>query len=233
MHKARVIEQFERRLLELGCPPRGLRRCVEEVADHHEDLKRAALQEGLAEAEAEARASQLLGEPVALAQNFAVVLRQSSWFGRHRVLTFCFLPPLGIFAASIMGLGAVLGLLRLYYTGDEWNVLAAEGDGWNPIALGIRTSWYLAMACMTLVFCWLARHSAAGIRWALAGCAVCSLQSFFGFCRIVPHATTIGYSLSPNWHCALIPLLIGGTIYALHRRAQGQLTAVSENEQNR
>ena len=229
MHKPRAIERFERRMVELGCPPRELRRCVEEIADHHEDLKRTALEEGLAEAEAEARANQLLGEPVALAERFAAVLRQSSWFGRHRVLTFCLLPPAGIFAASILALGAVLGLLRLYYSADEWSVVAGEGDGWNPIALGVRSSWYLALGLMTLVFCWLARRSAAGIWWALAACAVCSFQSSFGFCEIVPHATTIGYTLSPNWHGALIPLVIGAVIYALHQRARRQLAGATKN----
>ncbi|HEY5911420.1 MAG TPA: permease prefix domain 1-containing protein [Verrucomicrobiae bacterium] len=226
MHRAHAIGQFERRLAELGCPPRELRRYAEEIADHHEDLKEAALEEGLAEAEAEARATRLLGEPVALAERFAAVLRQSSWFGRHRVLTFCILPPVGIFAASIFGLGVALGLLRLYYSADEWSVLAGEGDGWNPIALGVRTSWYVAMGLVTLVFCWLSRRCSAGIGWALAACVVCSIQSLFGFCSVVPHSTTIGYSLSPNWHCALLPLVIGSAIYALHQRARSRWVAV-------
>ncbi len=232
MRNPDVIEQFERRLAELGCPPRKLRRYVQEIRDHHEDLKRAALEEGLAEAQAEARASRLLGEPVELAELFAAGLRQSSWFGRHRVLTFCLLPPAGVFGASIFGLGTVLALLRLCYSEADWGVVAGEGDGLNLIALGIRTSWYLALALMTLMFCWLARRSGAGIRWALAACAVCSFQSFFGFYQIVPHATTIGYSLSPNWLGPLTPLAIGAATYFLHRRAGHKLEASPAGEQN-
>src|SRR5580765_654761 len=120
MHKSITLRQFEHRLAGLGCPRHHLKRYVEEVAEHHDDLKRAALEEGLAEADAEAYASRLLGEPVELAERCAAALRQSSWFGRHRVLSFCFLPPAVIFAASILGLLAVLGLLRVCLSGDQW-----------------------------------------------------------------------------------------------------------------
>jgi hypothetical protein len=43
MPDAIAIEQFERRLVELGCPGRPLRERVEELGDHYHDLKAAAL----------------------------------------------------------------------------------------------------------------------------------------------------------------------------------------------
>jgi hypothetical protein len=87
MHSSsRAIELLQRRVVELGCLPAQLRRQVQEMAEHHADLKRAALGEGLAEVDAEARADELLGEPVELAEGLAAVLRHYSWFGRHRVL---------------------------------------------------------------------------------------------------------------------------------------------------
>src|SRR5436189_4610752 len=96
LQNAMVIEQFKRRLIELGLPMDRIRRNIQELADHHEDLKRDALEEGLSEAAAEARATERLGEPVALAERVAAVLRNSSWCGRHPVFSFCILPPLGI-----------------------------------------------------------------------------------------------------------------------------------------
>ncbi|MGA2656823.1 MAG: PDZ domain-containing protein [Verrucomicrobiota bacterium] len=42
-----VIAQFERRLVELGCPARELLRQVREIADHYEDLEEAVLIEQL------------------------------------------------------------------------------------------------------------------------------------------------------------------------------------------
>src|SRR5580698_8230768 len=95
MPDAGVIGQFERRLVELGCPGTQARRKAQELADHHADLKQAALEDGLSETEAEARAVAQLGEPVGLAEKLAYILRQSSWWGRHPVLGFCLLPLFG------------------------------------------------------------------------------------------------------------------------------------------
>src|ERR1044071_4054712 len=96
MHKNITIGKFEQRLLQLGCPVSLARRQVRELADHREDLKLTAMEEGLSEADAEKRADEQLGEPVALAEYAVKVLRQSSWWGRHPIIGFCLLPPLGI-----------------------------------------------------------------------------------------------------------------------------------------
>src|ERR1051326_6459205 len=90
MRDAKVIERFQRRLLELGCPGKKVRRAAQELADHYEDLKQAALEDGLSDAASEERAAGLLGEPIALAERTAAALRHSSWWGRA-------LPPRGVF----------------------------------------------------------------------------------------------------------------------------------------
>src|SRR5262245_29922509 len=95
MPKADVIERFQRRMIELGCPGKRIRRVTQELADHYEDLKQAAIGDGLADEAAKERAEALLGEPTALAERAAAALRHSSWWGRHRVLGFGFLAPLG------------------------------------------------------------------------------------------------------------------------------------------
>jgi len=50
----------------------------------------------LSEADAEARADAQLGEPAALAEQLALVLRRSSWWGRHPFIGFCLLPVLAL-----------------------------------------------------------------------------------------------------------------------------------------
>ena len=78
MHRAKVIRELDRRLVELGCPARERLRQVREVAEHYADLRRECLEEGLGEAEAGARAETLLGNPSALGEQLAEVLRRSS-----------------------------------------------------------------------------------------------------------------------------------------------------------
>ena len=51
---ALVQYEIDRRLVELGCPAGQAGRKLHELADHHEDLKLDALEEGLSEADAEA-----------------------------------------------------------------------------------------------------------------------------------------------------------------------------------
>jgi hypothetical protein len=177
MHNAVSIERFKLRLEELGCPASQMRRCVQEVADHREDLKNAALEEGLPEPVAEVRADALLGEPLTLAEQLAAAIRQSSWWGRHPFIGFCLLPP--VVSLLVWGLGLMLcaGAWRLCLTAGEWSILT-DGDG-----VGIRIirtlatgTYYGAIAAAAVFFCWLARRSMSGLKWALTACAVCSLH---------------------------------------------------------
>src|SRR6478672_7032864 len=104
MRDADLIERFQRRMLELGCPGKKVRRAAQELADHYEDLKQAALEDGFSDAASEERAASLLGEPMALAERAATALRHSSWLGRHRVLGFGFLAPLGFALAWMLSI---------------------------------------------------------------------------------------------------------------------------------
>jgi hypothetical protein len=222
------VLRFEQRLAALGCSTQERESRARELADHYEDLKLAGLEEGLSEAAAEARANELLGEPVALAEQLAGALRQSTWWGRHRIIGFCLLPPLGIFAASVLSLFAVLACLRLCFSASEWSVLADQGAGFRLLALGVQLANYVATAAISVLFCWLARRSISGLRWAILACGVCSLQSYFGYCRIAPHAVSIGYSLSPDWICVLIPLLVAGTIWARQAHTSRALRCIPD-----
>src|SRR5262245_59645694 len=115
MRNSTTIQRFRHRLVELGYPESHLRRDTQELADHHGDLKNAAKEEGLTEAAAEAKANQLLGDPIALAERAAERLRRSYWSGRHPWIAFCILPPfasMGIMIATILlGIFVISALL--------------------------------------------------------------------------------------------------------------------------
>jgi hypothetical protein len=223
------VLRLEKRLTDLGCPARERERRARELADHYEDLKLAGLEEGLSEAAAETRANELLGEPVSLAEQLAGVLRQSSWWGRHRIIGFCLFPPVGIFVASVLSLFAVLGGLRVCFSASEWRVLADQGSGFRLLVLGVELANYAATAGISILFCWLAQRSISGLRWGMLACGICSLQSYFGYCRIAPHAVSIGYSLSPDWICVLIPLLVAGAVWARQARSSKMAGGGSED----
>jgi hypothetical protein len=237
-----VIAQFERRLVELGCPWRRLREKVRELAEHHQDLKQAALEEGLTDAEAEGRADAQLGDPMVLAENAVMLLRQSSWWGRHPIIGFCLLPPLGFIPAWAACWGMVLGACWLAgnifgpaYAIDERLASAFSDDpalfnGYvTPANFGLTLA---AVLLIVLVFCQLARRSAAGPKWMLTACGVCSLSSYFSFAAIEPHNVTVGYWFGllwryPQWIYAGVPLLAGVAIFLGQCRCERRLARIA------
>src|SRR5579862_350362 len=197
------IEPLRRRLMELGCPIAQMRRLVREVADHREDLKQAAASAGLSGADAEARANASLGDPLALAEQLMTALRQSTWWGRHHVVTFGLLPLLvypilwALFLLFQMALGFALGY------GWNWEKLRVVVN--NPVAFQHLTTVfqfmdYDAIALVALLFCWLARRAAVSLKWMVTACAVCSAIAVITWGRIEPHSFTLGFSMNGHLH---------------------------------
>jgi hypothetical protein len=237
MPNATAIEQFERRLIEMGCPARRLQEQVRELADHYEDLKLAALEDGLSEPEAEARATALLGNPVMLAENIVAGLRESSWWGRHPFIGFVLLPPLGfVFVWAACG-GALFGLCRLLgwifgraYDFDEKTASALSGDpgAFHSITGPLNASLHaLSFMILTAGLCRLARRSAVGLKWVLATCAACLLTSLFFCYSIRPHFLIVLLTWpSPYWPDAGIPLAVALVAGVRQRRMESRLAPI-------
>lgn len=212
MRNDAVIGRFERRLVESGFPGDQVRRNVRELAEHHQDLKQNALEEGLSEAEAQTRADELLGEPAVLAEILATALRQSSWWGRHPIIGFGLLPPLGILLLLSLGLGLDCLLGALYFPREQLTALANSAPGLNFFRVSLDTTCYAAILLAALLFCSLARRTGAWLKWALVACAVCALQGLFFYHTLRAHEFSIGYNLHPDWGCFSLPWLAALTV---------------------
>ena len=218
-----VVAAVERCLRAAGGSGRSLAGPLRELADHHEDLRLAALAQGCTEAEAEALADARLGEPTDLARQWAAVLRQASWWGRHPWLGFGILPPVafllvwclvgaGVVAAG--GLGLWLRHVGGFSAGDLATAFLAEPEAFAEVyavPAGVNTA---ALALVVLGFGRLARRALLGPRWlALAG-LVTAGQGFFLQNGLEPHRFNFGYGWPPNWAGAAIPLLVAGLLVA-------------------
>jgi hypothetical protein len=217
------IEPLRRRLVELGCPLAQVRRLVREVADHREDLKQAAVSEGLSGADAEARANAHLGDPLALAEELMTALRRSSWWGRHFVVTFGLLPLLVY--PILWSLLLVLQMALEFALGYGWDTKKLHVATNNPVAfhhlaMVVHGADYVAIALVTLLFCWLARRSVVSLKWMVIACVICSLYASFFYARIWPHFFAMGITWTPQWIKAAIPLLIAGAVYVFQRRTR-------------
>jgi hypothetical protein len=227
------IEQLRGRLVELGCPKAHVRRLVREVAEHREDLKQAAVLEGLSGADAESQANAQLGDPIALAEHLMVAVRRSSWSGRHFVVTFGLLPLL---AFPVLWLLLMIIELSLGFAlGFGWDYKKLHVAAINPVAnhhinIALRSMDYAAITLVALLFCWLARRSAVSAKWMVTSCAICSFYALVTYGRVEPHSFTMGFITStagipPIHQCikATIPLLIAGVFYVFQRRAKHEL----------
>ncbi|HZV36536.1 MAG TPA: hypothetical protein VFB72_18305 [Verrucomicrobiae bacterium] len=212
MPEATPIRLVEQRLVELACPPAILQRKIRELAEHREDLKREALEEGLSEDEAEERADKLLGEPYALAEHLAAALRQSSWWGRHPIIGFCLLPPFIILLCLFLGLWLGDMITRLILTPDQLNALADDSAGLAFFRLVLQGIYYCAIVVAAALFCWLARRTMTGLKWALAASGICALHGWLFWVQVRPHNISAGYNYPPrgagHWAAILVPLAV-------------------------
>ena len=222
------IEQLRGRLLKLGCPITHIRRLEREVADHREDLKQAGLTEGLSETDADARANTLLGDPVYLAEQMMKNIRRSSWWGRHRVVTFVLLP---LFAYpvlwTLLTLSVHLLIFKLGYDLDRKKIAAAVNNPivFHHIFLGFQLADYLAVVLSTLLFCWLARRAAVKFKWMFIAAVICSLLFGGSYAHVKPTANgytvTLGAIVNPAlaYVRGTIPLVIVGAACFFQWRA--------------
>jgi prepilin-type N-terminal cleavage/methylation domain-containing protein len=222
------IDQLRHQLVKLGCPAKQVRRLVQEVAEHREDLKQAGVAEGLSAAAAESRANTRLGDPFDLANDLMVTVRRSSWWGRHSFVGFGVLPLLVY--PVLWALLVVLQVVLVY----GWNMKKLDvAIKNNPVAFHhfiilFQCMDYVAIALATLLFCWLARRSAVNLKWMVIACAVCSVVAVITWGKITGQAFLLGFAVSHGphrtwilhlqWIRGAVPLLIAGAVYAFQRR---------------
>jgi hypothetical protein len=239
-----VIGQFERRLVELGCPAAKLREKVRELADHYEDLRLAALEEGVSEKDAKARADAQLGDTVQLAEKIVAVLRQSSWWGRHPIIGFCWLPLFAFTPAWLLCGGILAGLCwlmaRLFgptynFDAQALDALRHDSGAFNTFASPVNAALtFFAVLLSGLLFLWLARRSALGLKWMVLTCAITSANSFFVYSTIQPGSVAVGYALpSPNWIFAATPLVIAGAALFRQRKVERCLAPIPSERRSK
>ena len=229
MRNPDFIERLCRRLVELGCPLAQVRRLVREVADHREDLKQAALAEGLSGPGAEARTDVQLGDPLYLAERLMAAQRRSSWWGRHYVITFGLLPVL-----AVPVLWALVLLLELFLLvgvlGHGWNLTKLRPMADDPVTFSyllmiFQLMDYLAVAFVALALHRLARRAAVNRKWMMIAFGLCSFYSLLSWASVEPHHFSLGFSANLHFHMhyeqwikGMIPLAVAATGCVLRRR---------------
>lgn len=222
MFESRCCREVQRQLLFHGLPAVRIDRVMRELAEHWEDLRAAALEEGFSETDAVVEADKRLGEPEQLAAEVIAGLRRGSWLGRHPILSVCVLPLL--LPLLLMGVVA----MPLYWFGKLTGLTLWYDPGPADVALMfwvMRTMYYAALIASVLWLCWRCWASGLGVRWVVAICSWCALAAILRFFDADPVSRNlvVGFSFPfrLNSHTAvtlLIHAVMAGTFLLAARR---------------
>ena len=227
MRKIESTAALRRKLIGRGLPAGYVCRAVRELEDHRDDLREEAKEQGMEGAAADRYADEKLGDLGALAKTMCQSMRRSNWWGRHPIFTFCFL-PLPAFVLGSFLVALVLGLIGDLY--DWWGPKSSlEQEDWVDLAIAVKAFYLGLHTAIPFWFCWLARNSFCGYRWALVTSILFALHGTlhrlsFDIPGIKSQATlTWGYrfetGLGVDPATALVPLVGFALFFVLARRS--------------
>lgn len=223
--------ELRRRLLFQGVSHKYVRKSIQELSDHWEDLREEAISSGLPEDEAGGEASRKLGSAQVLAEAMSIKMSRSSWWGRHKLLSFGIGPIIGIilwWAGMLTVLGTVSG--AFWYDSSH---PAASRPNWGLVQIWMEVTRYGGYIAVPWLIWEIACRAYCGWKCALGGCLIVAVHNFFQNAEIqtpsavVPTVTfTWGYHYHSNWsqwnHLAFVVPLMMFSIFYLNNIRKGE-----------
>lgn len=166
---------LSRTLLRGGIAPRRVRRIVDELRDHVQDLRTDAIAKGMTELEAASWASSRLGSVQQVADEMLARPELRSWTGRWPWAMFTLLPPFLMAALVVLVVLATEPVFELYALLWEWEASDATLPHlWFMTAVDgfLTTLKYAAPLLICAVFCWLAILRLSRSPWLIPGVMV-------------------------------------------------------------
>jgi hypothetical protein len=203
------IAQLRCRLAELGCPRSRSNRLTREVADHREDLILAATRSGQSMPAAREAADRQLGDPLTLADSLMNTFRRSSWWGRHYLFAFGFLPLVAF--PLVWGLFMYMQFQLAYAIGFHCDYQKLHAMANNPVTLNHLAMFaygcdYAAIGLVSMLICWLARRSGVSLLWMTIACLVGATYAQVTYTHVSRHNYMAGLTFHPQWIRAAIPV---------------------------
>jgi hypothetical protein len=214
----RWLEDVRERLVENTLPPEYVRRLMEELTDHFQDLKEETMSK-------DAEVLSRLGEADHVAEAAVLAYKRRHFLGRHptaAVLAFAVLPAVSMLVSVVLAAFCVMVFSDIC---GQYGLNLADRDhlgAWNPLTL----NWGLSLltvigpsVLLTVVYCWIAKRAGMKKKWMLLACGAVSVVAMLLLQGLalsdVPGNSqwTIGLSVPPSslMQCVqlLVPFAIG------------------------
>jgi len=216
MPKETFLSGLSARMARLGWPTRHVRRIMQEVTDHWNELEQEGRERGLDQAAASDFAWQRLGDPRALVDTYESTMCRASWAGRHPIVSFILLPPLALLTWFLCWTAMAAGASELYA-----KLLGLNAPDWGSyltVLFGVKVIHYTGVFTVPIFFWWWARTNFRGLKWRWIACAMCALHGMLNQVTVRPHLLQWGYGIAPvEWLPVLAPLLVAVAAHAFEQ----------------
>jgi hypothetical protein len=173
------LEEVQRRLTGSNLPPTYIRRFMDELSDHFQDLK---------EENMSTDASSRLGDPKEVAEVAITSFRRRSFLSRHPTAAFLLFAILPLVMLPLSMFMICVGGLFVYCTANDWfgydlSSICLDRDAtvtltYLPSLLAIVIPSLLA----SIFYCKLAKRLGIGRKWMLLSCMVVAVLALIFQC---------------------------------------------------
>jgi hypothetical protein len=208
------LDAVQERLVKHGLPPVYIRRFLEELSDHFQDIKEEIMS-------TEANASSRLGEPSQLAESAVIAYRRRSFLGRHPAAAFAVFAVLPIVSLIVLEsialcvFALVIELIGEVEASNLTRKIGLVGQSLAPYLLTLLTV-VIPSVVLSVLYCKLAKRLCIRKIWMFASCASLSAMAML-LCW------SVRFSETPGQNALMLGLwipLISGWIPPLRNLAQ-------------
>jgi hypothetical protein len=161
------LDEVRQRLVNHALPPAYIRRFLEELTDHLQDLKEETMH-------TDVNVYARLGDAKQVAESAAAAYRRRSFLGRHPVTAFLVFAVSPVVAFVILFLAATLGLfLAARGLGYKDHLSQLHTLGWStfPLIQALATL-VLPAILLCILYCRLGRRLGVSRKWMYSSCVI-------------------------------------------------------------
>jgi hypothetical protein len=217
------LDQVQERLAKQALPPAYIRRFMDEVSDHFQDITEENMR-------TESNVLSRLGEPNQVAEAAVTAYRRRSFLGRHPTAAFFVFAVSPVASQFVLFILTLIGAKGVGAIAERLGLFSDHGKFIMPSPLALEVSYSMFSLIFVIIptilaailYCKLAKRLGIGKKWMFVSCLVLAAMAMLpcGFVRLGADAAGHVCVSGGFW----IPFLHGLSICNLHILQLIQLT---------